>query len=194
MVETITPVVHGPGKGYRIALALHAAGATVAAGLFGALLAGAGALLGAPWGAAGLIGLAGVALGYALREAGVVKLPVPARRRQVPSWWRTFYSPPVAALLYGLGLGIGFLTYLSYGTFVAVSAAAVASGDPLLGAALTGPFGLARALSLAGVNGRGRWDPGDVVARLEEWASTRVPRAANAVALAGICAAALAAL
>ncbi len=186
MVETITPVVHGKNRrGYRQALALHAVGATLAAGAFGALLGAAGMVFGAPWGAPGSIMITVVAVVYALREIGVVKLPVPARRRQVPSWWRTFYSPPVAALLYGLGLGVGFLTYLSFGTLVAVSAAALASGNASIGAAVMAPFGFARAVSLAAANRRSG-DPGATVARLEDLANTVALRTVNIAALAGI--------
>ena len=36
-----------------------------------------------------------------------------------------------AAFLYGVGLGVGFLTYLTHGTLVVVAVAAVASGRPL---------------------------------------------------------------
>ena len=74
--------------------------------------------------------MAAVALAYAAREAFGLPLPVPAARRQVPDWWRSFFSWPVAATLYGAGLGIGFLTFLSNGGLVVVAVAAVASGRP----------------------------------------------------------------
>ena len=59
-----------------------------------------------------------------------LRVPVPQLRRQVPDWWRTFFGRPFAAVLYGAGLGIGFLTYLSDGTLVVVAFAALASGTP----------------------------------------------------------------
>ena len=74
---------------------------------------------------------------------------VPQLRRQVPDWWREFFPWPVAAFLYGAGLGVGFFTYLSHGTLVVVALAALASGDPLVGAAIVRPFGLVRGLSAA---------------------------------------------
>jgi hypothetical protein len=49
--------------------------------------------------------------------------------------------------LYGAGLGIGFLTYLSAGTLVVVALAAIASGSPAAGALIVAPFGLVRGLS-----------------------------------------------
>lgn len=196
MVDTITPAVGGARRGrYRLAVALHALGATSAAGGFGAMLGLIGMLLGAPWRGWGLGLLAAVAGIYAVGETASLTIPIPARRRQVPSWWRTFFSLPVAAFLYGLGLGIGFLTYLSFGTLVAVSFAALVAGSPALGAALVAPFGLARALAVGAANG-GRagdsGDPRDPIDRLEHLAATPLPRAANVVALATVALASIA--
>ncbi|MET0799782.1 MAG: MauE/DoxX family redox-associated membrane protein [Actinomycetota bacterium] len=147
MVETITPVVYGGRARWGIALALHSIGATATAAAFGAALGLVGGLLEAPWGRAGALALAAVAAVYAIGELPRVTATVPQLRRQVPDWWRTFFGWPVAATLYGAGLGVGFLTYLAHGTLVAVSFAALASGDPLVGAIVVGPFGLARGLS-----------------------------------------------
>jgi Methylamine utilisation protein MauE len=184
MVETITPVVHGGSrKRWGISLALHAIGAAVAAAIVGSLLAGAGALLGAPWGVpGGLLVVAGAAL-YVARELGA-PVPVPQFRRQVPDWWRTFFPPHVAAGLYGLGLGPGFLTYLGHGTVVVVSVAAFASGRPLLGAAVLAPFGLARGLGPVLAFGvRSPSDAAALVERLDRSASKARWRVANALAL-----------
>lgn len=182
MVETIAPVVHGGrNHSYRRAVALHVVGTTVSAAALGAWLGAMGLAAGAPWGAGGLGALACIALLYALREVANLPLPLFDRRRQVPEWWRTFFSKPTAALLYGLGLGAGFFTYLSYGTFVVVSAAAFLTGDPRLGALLGAPFGLARGLSV--LVGR-RGPTGDTLAELERWADGSAVRLANASALA----------
>lgn len=186
MVETIAPVVHGGrNRSYRKAVALHVLGATMSAGLFGALLGILGDVVGGPWGAAGLLALAAVAFVYFLRESLGLPIPLFDRRRQVPEWWRTFYSRGTAALLYGLGLGAGFFTYLSYGTFVAVSAGAFLSGSPLAGALLGAPFGLARGFSV--IAGRRP----DAVERLEGAVQGPGVRIANAGALALLGVAAL---
>ncbi|HEY3264080.1 MAG TPA: MauE/DoxX family redox-associated membrane protein [Actinomycetota bacterium] len=192
MVETITPVVHGGSRErWGISLALHAFGATVAAAIVGSLLAGAGALLGAPWGVPGAwLVVAATAL-YVARELGA-PVPVPQLRRQVPDWWRTFFPPHVAAFLYGLGLGPGFLTYLGHGTVVVVAVAAFASGRPLLGAAVLAPFGLAR--GLGPVLAFGVRSPGDAAAlveRLDRSASKARWRVANALALSMVLVAAV---
>jgi hypothetical protein len=186
MVTTIDPVVHGGrNRSYALAVALHVFGATVAAAALGALLGGVGALIGGPWGPAGPIAIAAVAALYALREGGGVPVPIPDRHRQVPEWWRTFYSAPVSSLLYGLGLGVGFLTFLTYGTFVAVAAGAVASGSPVLGALVCAPFGLARGLSILLAGRRGGASTLD---RLEALSTTRGPRLVNAAALVAVAA------
>jgi hypothetical protein len=188
MVETIAPVVHGERRSrWWVSVALHALGATVAAATFGAVLGGLGALVGAPWGPAGLVSVAVVAAMYAARELAGLRVPIPDRRRQVPEWWRTFFPPPAASFLYGLGLGVGFLTYLRHGTLVAVAVAALATGDPLLGAVLVAPFGLARGLSLV-VARRATSGPAIAAAvdRLERLAQTRVPALTNGIALTAL--------
>ncbi len=149
MVETITPVVYGGRTRWAAALTLHVVGATTTAALFGAALGAIGMVLEAPWGRAGLVALAAVAVVYTLGELPGVTAAVPQLRRQVPDWWRAFFSWPIAAALYGAGLGVGFFTFLSHGTLVVVAFAALASGDPLFGAAVVGAFGLARGLSAA---------------------------------------------
>jgi hypothetical protein len=149
MVETITPVVHGGRGRWLGALVLHASGAALTAALFGAALGWTGGLLGAPWGRAGLLVLTAVAATYAVGELTRRRVPVPQLRRQVPDWWRTFFGRPIASVLYGAGLGVGFFTFLAHGTLVVVAFAALASGRPWLGALLMMPFGLARGLSAA---------------------------------------------
>ena len=185
MVETIAPVVYGRRSRYITALTLHTLAATATAAVTGAVLGTIGLILGAPWGTAGAVALAAVAGVYALREALRLPIPLPNARRQVPEWWRTFYSPPVAATLYGAGLGIAFLTFLSYGTFVAVAAAALVAGDPLLGAGLCAGFGFARgaAVAIAGLRSK---DPGAAVSAVAGVGATAVPRVVNTTALVAV--------
>ncbi len=190
MVETITPVVHGGSRSrWAVSVVLHAIGAAAYAAVAGALLAGAGWLLGAPWGVAGLGLVSASAALYVARELGA-PVPVPQLRRQVPDWWRTFFPPQVAAFLYGIGLGPGFLTYLGHGTVVVVSVAGFASGRPLVGAAVLAPFGLARGLGPVLAFGvRSPSDGAGLVERLERSASRARWRIANALALSAVAAA-----
>ena len=185
MVETIAPVVHGGKRSrYYATLILHALGATGAAALVGFVAATLGMLLGAPWGTTGWLVLGGAALVYCARETFALPIPVPDRHQQVPLWWRSFYSPSVTALLYGFGLGIGYLTYLSFGTYFVVTIAAFVSGNPLIGAATCAPFGLARALSVVLANRRTGDDRPSGIDRVDDLAGTRWPRLVNAAALA----------
>jgi hypothetical protein len=185
MVETVAPVVYGDKRSrYRLALLLHILSATASAALVGLAAGTVGLLLGAPWGTAGLIGVGAVAALYAFREVSGVPIPVPDRHKQVPLWWRTFYSPEVAGMLYGLGIGVGYLTYLSFGTYFAVTVAAVSTGNPLLGAALTAPFGFGRGLSVALANRRaGSEDAPSGVDSVDALSETRWPKLANATVL-----------
>jgi hypothetical protein len=190
MVETITPVVHGGRtRRWAIALALHVLGAGLAAAAFGAALGAAGTALGAPWGAAGFVAIGALGVLYLAREAFGVRVPVPQLRRQVPDWWRTFFGFETAALLYGMGLGIGFLTFLRHGTFVVVSSAAIATGRPLLGALIVAPFGVARGLSATVAStSRAQEDGTALVGRLSSsasWVGWRVAHAGALLAVIG---------
>ncbi|MDQ3982924.1 MAG: hypothetical protein M3271_09635 [Actinomycetota bacterium] len=192
MAETITPVVHGgKRRPYLVAASLHVAGATLSAAALGAALGLVGLAVGAPWRTWTAAVVAVVAAAYLLREAFGVPVPLPDRKRQVPEWWRTFFSPAVAAFLYGAGLGVGFLTYLSFGTFAAVTAGALVSGRPLTGLLLCAPFGFGRGLAMLVAT----WSAGaDRIDRLDDLADSAGPRGANALALAAVVAAAAAAL
>jgi hypothetical protein len=150
MVDTISPVVHGGRNSrYWFTWSLHALGATVAAAITGMLFGSIGMLLGAPWGSIGAASVAIVAVLYAARDLFGLPIPLPDLKKQVPEWWRTFFSPPVTSTLYGVGLGAAFYTSLRFGTYVVVSAAVITAGSPLLGALVCAPFGLGRALVIA---------------------------------------------
>ena len=193
MVETITPAVHGGRKArYLWSVGAHVLGAALTAGALGLGLGAGGHLLGAPWGSQGLLGIAAIGGAYAMGAAGA-PVPVLQRRRQVPDWWRTFFSPVTSSFLYGLGLGAGFLTFLSFGTLTVVAVVALASGDPLLGAAMCTPFGVARGLAvLVGSGCRDAERASAMVDRIQAVGLSRGPGAVNAAALVAVAGGALA--
>lgn len=194
MVETITPVVHGGrNRSYWTSVALHAAGATFSASLLGAALGGIGGLAGAPWLPGTYVAVAAAAVVYIGREAFELAIPLPQLRRQVPEWWRTFYDPKVAALLYGIGLGLAFMTYLTFGTFAVVAVGAFASGSTAAGALVVGGFGLARGLSVI-VAARRTSDPDEVAEGLGHLKETGRPRRAHVLLLTAILIASIAPL
>ncbi len=181
MVETISPMVHGGrNASYYRAVALHTLGASLSAAALGTALGVFGSTLGAPWGDGGLWVVAGIAALYALRELAGVNIPLLDLDRQVPMWWRSFFSNDIAALLYGLGLGVGFVTYLSFGTLIAVAATALVSGSPGIGVLCLLPFGIARGLSVLAV---GKGEPSDLLERLEDPAIRARAKLVNGLAL-----------
>ena len=170
MVETISPVVYGTRTRWVGAVLLHAAAA----------------LLGAPWDRAGAAFVGVVAVLYLAREITGIRIPLPQLRRQVPDWWRTYFGRPLAAFLYGAGLGVGFLTFLGHGTLVVVTAGVASTGRPLLGALVMAPFGLARGLApLVAARSEAPEDGRSLVDRLSSM-SGHLRRASNALALAGV--------
>src|SRR4051794_22919447 len=141
MVETIAPAVCGTRRRTVLALVLFAAGAIAVAAAVGLVL---GSL-----GSSALIPLAiALAVLGVLREAGLVRLPLPQWRRQVPERWHLELPLPVWALGYGGGLGAGVLTYQPVATFLVLAVAAAASGTTAAVLALSA-FGAGRALGAA---------------------------------------------
>jgi hypothetical protein len=143
MIETITPDVCGSRRRRRAALALFALGAVVAAAALGLALGALGDLIGARAAVAAVAVLTALA---AARELGLVRLPVPQLRSQVPDWWRFRLPLPVWSLGYGAGLGVGVFTYQPFATFWIACAAAVVLAAPLPAATAFALYGVGRAL------------------------------------------------
>src|SRR6266545_3712471 len=156
MVETFTPAVCGSRRRQRLALTGFAVGAVAASALVGAALGAVGALLGTQL--AFLV--AALALLAAAREAGIVRLPLPQLRRQVPERWRSELPLPVWSVGYGIGLGLGFLTFQPVATFWVACAAAVALGKPLAAGLCFAAYGAGRALMAAWRRRACRWSCG----------------------------------
>lgn len=155
MVGTILPIVYGERQQDKHAVALwfHTAGYVTGAGTVGCLLGILGAAL--PLyrlhmdrGVVALLATGLVSVSYSLRELGLVQVPAPQFHRQVPEKWRFQFRPKLAALFYGLGLGVGLGTRIPVTTFYVVVLWAVLIGSPLLGALGLATFGFGRALPL----------------------------------------------
>ncbi len=186
MVETITPAGCGTRKRQLVALALFALGAVAASAALGAVLGLAGAAVGT--GPALVLALVLAVLGT-LREAGVLRVPLPQSRRQVPERWRAELPLPVWSVGYGAGLGLGVFTYQPVATFWVACAAALALGRPVAGAVAFALYGVGRAVVLLLPARRGA-DPAAIAEGLSAQRSTVLR--VNAVAL-GACACLLAA-
>jgi hypothetical protein len=187
VAETVAPVVHGVRR-WLVAVAAFAAGAVGAGAVLGWALGSAASRAGAgsthaAWAAAVVVA------GYACREFGLFRLPVPQLRRQVPQRWREVLPLPATGFLYGAGLGVGFVTYAPVATFAAVVAAIVLA-DPAAGAVALGAFGAGRAAALvAATAGLRDWDAAaDRFDRAGRWLQPRGGglRVANASAMAAL--------
>jgi hypothetical protein len=183
MVETICPVVHGTRK-WLVSVALFAVGAVAAAAAVGLLLGAALPLAGAGW----LAVVALVAVVEAAAEARLLRLPLPQLRRQVPERWRERFPLPLTALLYGLGLGLGFATYIPVATLLVVAVGVALVTDPLVGAFVMAAFGLGRSLALgvSTVRLRSYEAATGRIERMAGWAVAGRVRRVNAVALAAL--------
>ncbi len=146
MVETFTPAGCGGRRRQAAAVLLFTIGAIAAATGLGAILGAFGGVLSTPWVVAVATTLA--VLG-ALRESGVLRIPLPDLRRQVPEPWRREKPLAFWSTGYGLILGSGFGTFQPVATFWVVCAGAVALGHPLVAALCLAPFGLGRAIMVA---------------------------------------------
>jgi hypothetical protein len=157
VIETIGPTGHTGGRRTTIAACIAFLPGAIIGGLltFGALAA-VGDLLHGAGGRASYLVAAGIALLAAVLEARGTRI-VPQIRRQLPEHWRRVMPMPVAAVLYGVLLGIGFTTFvLSFGVW-ALAGVSLAIGDPALGVLVGACFGTGRAipiLALAPVAGR----------------------------------------
>jgi len=187
VAETVAPVVHGVRR-WLIAVAAFAAGAVAAGAALGWALGSAAAWAGgggahAAWAAAAIVAA------YAGREAGIIRLPVPQLRRQVPQRWREVLPLPATSFLYGAGLGVGFVTYVPVATLAAVVAAIVLA-DPAAGAVALAASGAGRAIVLvAATAGLRDWDmAADRFERAGRWlrADGGGLRTANAGAMAAL--------
>ncbi|KGJ12062.1 methylamine utilization protein MauF (plasmid) [Paracoccus versutus] len=145
------------GKGARAVLDWLPTFATHGLGYaLGALILGT--LLGAIGGIAGLSGfatsfglglLAVIGLAYGAHQLDFLRVPYPQRRAQVPHDARQRFPKWVVGGLYGLSLGLDYLTYVQTPLLYLVTAAAVLSGNVAEAVALIAIFNLGRYLPVA---------------------------------------------
>jgi hypothetical protein len=84
----------------------------------------------------------------AIREIGVVNVPLPQSHWQVRRTWARELRPQVAALLYGLILGLGVFTRIPTGVFYALVIWMAVLADARFGALAFTLVGFGRALPL----------------------------------------------
>ena len=189
MLASITPLgERARGSRWGVTVVFFAAGSVVAAVAVGALTGELGRLT---WpGPSGRweprLAVLAVALAAAIAldaGAGAGGIRIPSVRRQVNEDWLREYRGWVYGLGFGLQLGLGVSTIVTTAAVYVTLVAAWLSGDPLLGAAITGAFGAARAASL--LAGVGATRPDRLVALHARMAAWRRPGRLLAIASQG---------
>ena len=147
MVETLGLAGEG---GRRITVAAACAafppGAVIGGIATFGLLSGIGELLHGAGRAAFLVA-AGIAVAAAMAEARGLRI-APQIRRQLPESWRWMMPLPIAGLLYGVLLGLGFTTFvLSFGVW-ALAGISLALGNLEAGLVIGAAFGIGRAIPI----------------------------------------------
>ncbi|ETD34001.1 hypothetical protein [Williamsia sp. D3] len=118
-------------------LAWHALGSVSTGAVTGAALGGIGGLvLGAVPMTVTLAIWAALAMAYGLHELGLISMPTPMRRQQLPRHLRRTTAPWKVSLIFGAIIGPGFLIYIRSSAYYLLALGVAALGSPALGAAL----------------------------------------------------------
>lgn len=134
---------------YTPTFLLHGAGYTVGALILGCVLGMVGGLLG--FGGISLSALAGLGttgLIYGAHQLGFLRVPYPQRRAQVPHDARQRFPVWFIGSLYGLSLGLNYLTYVQTPILYLVTAAAVLNGNVWVAILLFAAFNTGRFLPM----------------------------------------------
>ncbi|CAM2861302.1 Methylamine utilization protein [Prescottella defluvii] len=176
-------------------LGWHALGSIATGAPTGALLGALGAVAAGAVPIAWAVGIwAVMALAYGLHEMGLVTLPAPMRRRQLPRHLRRSMAPWKVSLLFGAMIGPGFVIFIRSSAYYLLALGVVAAGSPALGAALFTLVSLGRCMpSLLAIvhTRRGGSMPGFLSAMCVVDRRVQVVTGAGLVALAAFAAVAL---
>ena len=145
------------GRGARAVLdwlptfAMHGLGYALGAVILGTLLGAIGGILGFSGFATtfGLSVLALIGLAYGAHQLDFLRVPYPQRRAQVPHDARQRFPKWVVGGLYGLSLGLDYLTYVQTPLLYMMTAAAILTGTIPEAIAIIAVFNLGRYLPVA---------------------------------------------
>jgi len=145
------------GKGARALVdwlptfAMHGLGYVAGALILGTLLGALGMSLGFSGFTSGfgLAVLALIGLVYGAHQLDFLRVPYPQRRAQVPHDARQRFPKWVVGGLYGLSLGLDYLTYVQTPLLYMMTAAAILTGNPVEAIAIIALFNLGRFLPVA---------------------------------------------
>lgn len=129
---------------------VHGAGYALGALVLGLLLGGLGGLLGfAGASTLTLSLLAAVGLIYGVHQLDFLRVPYPQRQAQVPHDARQRFGKTTIGGLYGLALGLNYMTYVQTPLLYLVTLAALFSGSVAEALAIFAIFNLGRFLPMA---------------------------------------------
>ena len=131
--------------------AMHGLGYAIGAVILGVLLGAIGGIIGFAGFATSftLTVLALIGLAYGAHQLDLLRVPYPQRRAQVPHDARNRFPKWVVGGLYGLSLGLDYLTYVQTPMLYLTTAAAVFTGHIPAAIALIALFNLGRYLPVA---------------------------------------------
>jgi hypothetical protein len=129
-------------------VSLYTLGGAITSVLVGLTIGAAGSLVMRPFATAALMVCFAIAGAGFLREARLVRLPLPQLKRQTRDIWARSNLGAGAAALWGLDLGLTFSSWMTFAGVWFVVAVAAASADPALGAAMLISYWSGRALSV----------------------------------------------
>lgn len=136
-------------KTYARAIIAHSAGSVLSGAAMGGALGVIGRSLFAPATTAWYwLALSSVATILALREFGRIDFPIPQRSRQTAKTWYGRFGPIGAAWWWGVDLGSGLTTIVTFSGYWLLAITAVMGGSPVYGALVIGLYGLGRASSV----------------------------------------------
>jgi cytochrome c biogenesis protein CcdA len=146
MVGTILPVVYGQRASGRRPTShwLHLASSVAGAALLGLAVGAVGGLFRLDP-AIAITGTLAIAAAYLATALGLVSVPAPQRRQQVPKAWVTKYSPHAMSAGFGMALGAGVFTHIWVYTFYPILAWIALAGGPWTGLLVWAAFGFGRA-------------------------------------------------
>lgn len=137
--------------GFLPTFAMHGLGYALGAVILGTLLGAIGGLAGFSGFATtfGLAVLALIGLAYGAHQLDLLRLPYPQRRAQVPHDARNRFPKWVVGGLYGLSLGLDYLTYVQTPLLYMMTAAAILTGNIAHAIGIVALFNLGRFLPVA---------------------------------------------
>lgn len=132
---------------WAVATSAHIAATTLSAAVLGLVVAAAGVALDVGRWQVALSAVGGsVLVVCALRDAGVIRCPLPSLDRQTPRWFRRQFSPLCWSFLWGLDLGQGWTTRILFTGYYGLIVVALLSANLAIGAGLLAVYGFGRGL------------------------------------------------